>query len=243
MEVIILGMANSREQCAFDTETWSVNNGYRQIITCLACHVEKRGTFYLDRQDDKMVCPKCNAESIVPRLDKIFLAHTQCWDVDGDALFNWDELNYLADKGVEIINTHRVKGLKATMYPLKTILKRFKRDYFSDTLAYMLAYAIYKGYTKVYFPGCDMHTASEYMQEKGGIEYWMGRAEERGIELVLCEGSSLLKTATGHPYGTNIPQKIYYMDNKGKKRLYKLKKNKPNFTSRFDKLDEIRTPE
>lgn len=243
MEVIILGMGLSRSACPYDAEVWSVNNGYKQTMLCLPCHTDRRKTVILEPRKDKMCCPDCGFSTPVPRIDKIFLAHTQCWDYDGDALFNWEELNYLAAKGVEIINTHRVKGLNATIFPIKTILKRFKRNYFSDSIAYMVAYALYKGCTKLRFYGVDMHTMSEYAQEKGGIEYWLGRAEERGVEIELSQGTAVLQTATGHPYGTNISQRLYYYDNKGRKRLYKQLKKPPDFKSNFNALDKIRTPQ
>jgi hypothetical protein len=46
-----------------------------------------------------------------------------------------------------------------------------------------------------------MMTQEEYAWEKGGVEYWLGRLHQEGIKITIAEGSSLLRTITGKPYG------------------------------------------
>lgn len=183
-EIIILGMGPSREDCPFNTEVWSVNTGYRQVAN-LGGHLEK-----------------------------IFMAHLQVPDpTDNVHIFNWDEMNELAKAGVDIINTHRVKGLNSRMYPLKRISEKFNTNYFSDTIAYMIAYAIDKatykkdGKLKLKYPlklrlyGIDMRTEDEYAKEKGGIEFWIGYGMGLGVEFTLTSYSEVLQTHTRKPYG------------------------------------------
>ncbi len=158
------------------------------------------------------------------RLDKVFLAHTQVYK-DGEPLFDWDTFNKLAERGVEIINTHRIKRLRSKLYPFKRICKKFDTDYFSDTIAYMVAYAIDQATTKdlkLKYPlklklyGVDMLSEHEYSEEKGGIEFWLGLAKGLGIKYEIAKGSALLRTITGVPYGIRIP---------------KVKEKPPNFSS------------
>jgi hypothetical protein len=138
-------------------------------------------------------------------LDKLFLSHGQVRDKDGDKNFNWDEINAL---GIEVINTHRCKHIKnLKLYPFKQIVKAFGCDYFSDTICYMLAYAIYKGYERIYMYGIDMMTTGEYWEEKGGVEYWIGYARGRGVEVITQPESELMKTITGKPYGQKMTLK------------------------------------
>lgn len=174
-------MGPSRVECPYDTEVWALNNGYKQV------------------------------RDTGGHLDKLFLAHTQVKDSDGNDIFNWEEINKL---GVEVINTHRVKGLKSKLFPMKRIVRKFGCDYFSDTICYQLAYAIDSVTTrdksgkislrtplhvKVY--GADMHTEDEYDTEKGGIEYWVGYARGLGITVEIANGSLVCKTMSGRPYG------------------------------------------
>ena len=169
--ITICAMGATRIQCPFDTETWACNMGYFQIF-------EMGGHF-----------------------SKIFLTHTQVRDVNGKPAFNWDDFNKLAEAGIEVYNTHKVKGLNSKMYPFKRLVKKFNTEYFSNTIAYQIAFAIDQGYKMIHIYGCDMMTRQEYAWEKGGIEYWLGVAHGMGVETTIADGSSLLKTITGKPYG------------------------------------------
>jgi len=186
-ELIILAMGPSRAECPFDAEVWSVNTGYYQIAR-LKGHI-----------------------------NKIFLAHGQVTKVvNGQKLltFWWDDFNQLADAGIEIINIHKVPELKSKLYPLQRISEKFGCDYFSNTLCYMIAYALdqstykRKGKVVLKYPfklrlyGCDMRDTGEYALEKGGIEYWIGYARGLGVIVENTEFSVLCKTVTYAPYGT-----------------------------------------
>ena len=189
-ELIILGMGLSRKYCPFDCkEVWGCNMGYRQIL--------RDGGHY----------------------SKIFLAHGQVIRPGTkEKIFDWDEMNRIAEANkLEIINIHRVHKLKHKMYPLKRIIKKFNCNYFSDTIAYILAYAIdqttitHKGkvkntgkcYQHIRLYGVDMQTKDEYETEKGGIEYWIGYARGLGIKVenMGYPESCVLLTTTGQPYG------------------------------------------
>lgn len=209
-QVIILAMGETRKLCPWDLKcnVYSVNNGYRQIA-----------------QMDGYI-------------SKLFCCHTQCWyQVDNTPIYNWDEMNMLADAGVDIIETHRVKGLKARLYPFKRIVKKFDTEFFSDTICYMLAYAIdewtyvdKKDFNRVklrepgkkhiiHMYGVDMLTFGEYQLEKGGVEFWCGIARGLGIEVVIPKYSSVCKTCTGFPYG----KKYFSMNDIDPHKLAKLK--------------------
>lgn len=170
-ELIIEAMGTTRLQCPFNCETWAVNMGYHQV-------------FQLDGH-----------------FTRIFLTHTQVKDANGKPAFTWEHFNKMAAKGIIVYNTHRVKGLNSTMFPFKRLVKKYNTEYFSNTIAYMVALAVDEGYKKIHLYGCDMMTREEYAWEKGGIEYWLGRANGMGVETTIAEGSSLLKTITGKPYG------------------------------------------
>ena len=170
-EVTICAMGATRYKCPFDTETWAVNMGYWQV-------------FQVDGH-----------------FSTIFLTHIQVKDGNGKAYFDWEDFNKMADAGITVYNTHRVKGLNSKMYPFKKIVKKYGTDYFSNTIAYMIALAIDQGYKKINIYGCDMMTREEYAWEKGGIEFWLGVAYGLGVKVTIADGSSLLQTITGKPYG------------------------------------------
>lgn len=185
-DIIILGMGPSRSDCPFDAETWGVNNGYRQV------------------------------QELGGRLDKLFICHRgQEWDWEGDPVFAFDEINDLVDKGLEIMSLFKVKELgKTTRIPFRRMKKKLKTEYFTDTISYMIAYALYKNTRvnrkgllelkepmRIRFYGVDMQTKDEYATERGGIEIFIMLAKWLGAEVTISENSALLRTDTGAPYG------------------------------------------
>jgi GT2 family glycosyltransferase len=91
-------------------------------------------------------------------------------------------------------------------YPLKEVMERFGQkgvpnDYFTNTLSYMIALGIYEKFDRMRMYGVDAPYGGIYFMEKSGLEYWIGRAQEAGIEVQSCEGSTILKTYDGLLYG------------------------------------------
>ncbi len=79
-------------------------------------------------------------------------------------------------------------------YPLEEILARFPRKYFTNSISWMLALAIYEGYEDISIYGVDMATASEYACQRPSCEYFIGYAEGLGVKVYLPDQSDLLKT-------------------------------------------------
>ncbi len=86
-------------------------------------------------------------------------------------------------------------------YPLQEVIKEFNTKYFTNTISYMLAYvALLKiPYAGLY--GIDVSFGAPYAQENRGVEYWIGRAEERGVKVYCPESSHLKRTVSGAMYG------------------------------------------
>jgi len=191
-EIIILALGPSRNQCPYDAEVWSLNMGYQQIAT-------DHG-----------------------RIDKIFMVHTQVYSAEGNPYFDWEHFRQLREAGCELFNIHRVKGVPFRKYPLERIVRKLNLNYFSNTISYMIAYALYK-YTKVVdgklvlkqplklrLYGVDMWEGSEYKEEKGGIECWIGYALGLGVDVTISAGSSLLLPINGYSYGLTSPPNDYF---------------------------------
>jgi len=91
-------------------------------------------------------------------------------------------------------------------------MARFPTEFYSNTIAYMLAYAVYHRYDTLYLYGIDMMNNSTYLQEKGGVEYWMGICLGQGIQVINTIGSATGKTFNGRMYGhwgAKKPEKLY----------------------------------
>lgn len=183
-ELIILGNGPSRTDCKYHCETWGVNGGY----------------------------------SFAKRLDKLFMTDNLKGEVL-DEEYNVQKL--LEFKGTLVLAkpfpVFDGLNIPFEIYPIDEVLAKFNTRFFSDTIAYMMAYALLKtktiqgpddlmprvieGYNKIYFYGIDMMSNTTYVQEKGGVEFWMGIALAMGVEVVNTRGSATGKTWDGKMYG------------------------------------------
>jgi len=172
-DIIILGCGISHFECPYDTEVWSVNAAVRW------------------------------AEGKGRKLDILFFF---------DDLESFDPyvmtLGDLVNTNARLISTQKNAdfgkqfGLNIEVYPIDDIIKQFNTVYFSNSISYMIAYAIHRGdINKISMYGVDHMTWSSYVMERCGVEYWVGRAEGAGIEVEIAKGSALCKTLNDKLYG------------------------------------------
>tara|TARA_Y100001972_G_scaffold113300_1_gene147845 strand:- start:1371 stop:2048 length:678 start_codon:yes stop_codon:yes gene_type:complete len=97
----------------------------------------------------------------------------------------------------------RVKHLE--LYPLKEIALDLGYCYFNNTVAYAVAYAIWKKVKQISLYGIDYTYKNVSMAESGRacVEFWCAIAATKGIKLEVAHRSSLLDT--------NVPdnEKLY----------------------------------
>lgn len=84
-------------------------------------------------------------------------------------------------------------------YPLWEVVGALGRPYFRGTASYMIALALYEHVDRIVIAGIDLaEDQHQYCFEHGSVGYWLGRAEQRGVELVMPPGDV---TLTGPLYG------------------------------------------
>ena len=74
-----------------------------------------------------------------------------------------------------------------------SINKKRARHYFTSTFAYIMAQAISEKPDKIYLYGINLTALDEYTKQRNCMEYWIGQAEGRGIEVVIPSESALCK--------------------------------------------------
>lgn len=79
-------------------------------------------------------------------------------------------------------------------FPLEDVLNTLGHDYFNNTGAYAVAFAIYAGATKISLFGMDYTYPNVHDAEKGRacVEFWLGQAHARGIKINLPKTTTLL---------------------------------------------------
>lgn len=72
----------------------------------------------------------------------------------------------------------------AVEYPIHRILAEF-RGFFTNHAAFMMALAMTEGVQKIGLFGCEYAIGKERAVQRDSLMYWLGRAEQAGVELVL----------------------------------------------------------
>lgn len=82
-----------------------------------------------------------------------------------------------------------------------------QRDWYNSSPAYMIALAIHEGAEKIGLYGIDVRDDSEYAYESPCLEYLIGFAVGKGIEVIIPEGPTHLNKFRGEgiKLGTMTP--------------------------------------
>lgn len=80
-------------------------------------------------------------------------------------------------------------------YPKDRILQEFGtlRPYFTNTVSWMIALALTQSVTHLGLWGISYSSKGEYAIQRGCAEYWLGRAEQAGVHIILPKQCSLLR--------------------------------------------------
>jgi hypothetical protein len=105
-----------------------------------------------------------------------------------------------------VYTTRKLDGYPGLIeYPLEYVLKKVGvRPYFTNSVPYMLAFAIAEGFKRIAIYGCDYtYGSGDSRTEKGRacLEYWCGVAEAKGIQVYVPPSSSLLEGGGSSLYG------------------------------------------
>jgi len=79
-------------------------------------------------------------------------------------------------------------------FPLEDVLNHLGHDYFNNTAAYAVAFAIHTGATIISLFGMDYTYPNVHDAEKGRacVEFWLGQAFARGIKINLPKTTTLM---------------------------------------------------
>jgi hypothetical protein len=128
-------------------------------------------------------------------MDRYYDLHPRsCWTRGGKkgALYP----KWLATQTTPIYMQHKFPDVPASLeYPKRRVLQEFghPRPYFTNHVAWMIAHALMEGVTTIGLFGINYSIQSEYVMQRASAEYWLGRAAERGVSIVLPEQCSLLR--------------------------------------------------
>ena len=86
-------------------------------------------------------------------------------------------------------------------FPRGELEAKFGR-YFASTPAWMLAWMLEEGYQEIQIMGIHLATQWEYVQQRPNLEFLLGIALQRGVQIVIPNRSPLLKSKWVYAYET-----------------------------------------
>ena len=122
-------------------------------------------------------------------------------DVHFDIHVNWNEDNvegtdhegWLKKCGIPVVmSTPDWSIPTAVRYPIDACMQ-LGADYFTSTVAFMIAWSIHQGYKEVALYGIDLVVGIEYQEQRQCAEFWLGVAHGRGMTVRLPKQCALLK--------------------------------------------------
>jgi hypothetical protein len=121
---------------------------------------------------------------------------------------HWEWLKRVSDMPVYMLKKYD-EVPASVKFPLEELVEHFgdnegfSGDYYTNSIAFMLALAIYEGYQEIHTYGVNMLGSDEYEYQRPCVEFWLGYSKGRGIKTVVPKESSLLKADKRYGYETH----------------------------------------
>lgn len=166
----------------------------------------------------------CKKDFLVP--DEVWLVNSLAGAINADKIFIMDDLKENSQRypewGMKLrhIDTPIVTCRKydewpsAVEYPIKAVCDTFQDDWFSNTVAYAIAYAALTEVEDLYLFGADFFYPNSNAIEPGVdcCAYWLGRARERGMRYRIPASSTLLDSHTSKVTDNKLVRPMYGYD-------------------------------
>jgi hypothetical protein len=110
-----------------------------------------------------------------------------------------------ADKTRKKAAENNVPCIDLENYPIREVMELFDTDYFSSTVDYAIALALYRGHTEINLYGITM--CDEYSKLINGCNFWCGVAKGRGVKIKVHGETTIMKTIDKKVYGYDWEQK------------------------------------
>jgi hypothetical protein len=153
---------------------------------------------YYDKSSEIWATGSCVYYNDIPRLDVLFELHKYS---DVKQLMVKGDYNRFKCK--VYVQSKKIAGLfdhECIVYPLDEIKELTGENYFTSTFAYMLALAIYQGYKEIHIKKANLSVGSEYEYQRPCLEYLIGLARGKGINVYVSKESDILSSSYLYGY-------------------------------------------
>jgi hypothetical protein len=124
----------------------------------------------------------CSGASVdYPRVDHHFELHNVDWALQLNGQAELDYILRLAEHPSVWVSRPHVLLPQAKLFPRNELVAAFGPYFFTSTIAWMMAKAIYERVEELGLFGISMTASSEYAYQRPGCQYFLQICKERGI--------------------------------------------------------------
>lgn len=126
-----------------------------------------------------------------PRVDRLFEIH------DNLSEHPPEYPQWLVDKKIPLVVSSKfpIRADHVETYPERETAGLIGSVYLTSSPAYMLAYALLRGYTDIHFYGVDMAVDDhEYFKQRPCFEAWCGLARGMGVKLTFPDSCPVMRS-------------------------------------------------
>ena len=193
-ELIMLGTGPTNKQCPYDAEVWTINDAFQSLETPRCDKLFFFDKMFMDfpfpigrRSAEIIQSLRSQGIQVTPEIAQKY--GIQARQITPHIL-NTELPN------TEIVSIWMCPDIKNfRILPLWDLIAEWDTDFFTNSFAYMISYALWLGkYKKLKFYGVDMTNEHEiYRNERGCVEFWIGIARGMGLEIEISKGSYICK--------------------------------------------------
>lgn len=133
----------------------------------------------------------------VPRATRHFDIHKN-WEEEN--VEGTDHRGWIRESGIPVYMMEAHDDLPTSVrFPIERIMEDIGIDYFTSSVAFEVALAMSEGFKEIALFGVDLIVGGEYSEQKANLEFMLGLAHGRGINVRLPKECALLKHS--HRYG------------------------------------------
>lgn len=147
----------------------------------------------------------------LPRCDRMFEMHEAWRNFLGNAVDAEAHLNWMAGQKCPIVMLQKEHDIPTSVaFPMEEVAEKIGKTgygtaYIESSIAYMMAQAIMELQPgdRIGIWGCDLATTNEYAYQRPNMEYLIGFARGKGINVYVPPQNALLSPLRPVPYGLN----------------------------------------
>ena len=138
---------------------------------------------------------------IIPKATRWFMVHKYDRAINEKGDFDqWEWMKQVKDFPIYAVGEDEKFKEVPMATPFPRELTHLFRNYFTNSISYMIALAIYEGFSEINLYGVEMALSGEYGYQRPSVEYFLGIAEGLGIKVYLPERCDLLTTTVLYGY-------------------------------------------